>query len=228
MLMNVLLIEDHKDLAASVREFLTVLGHRVQWAADGSTGWKLARQESFDAIILDRLLPKLDGTLLCKRLRADGHKTPVLMLTALDSLEQKLEGFAAGADDYLPKPFALAELRARLDALHRRNTADQGQRQISVADLVLDLDALQAKRAGQTLTLNPTTRKLLEYLMRETHRVVPRAELEELLWGKAVPVDDVLRVHMHALRAAVDKPYPRKLIHTVHGVGYRLAESNDP
>lgn len=224
--MNVLIIEDHQDLADSVREFLSVLGHRVECAADGKAGWRLATRSGWDAIVLDRMLPKLDGTQLCIRLRADGHKTPVLMLTALDSVEQKIEGFAAGADDYLPKPFAMAELRARLEALHRRSTADQGQRQLRVADLMFDLDALQAKRGGTTLTLNPTTRKLLEYLIRETRRVVPRGELEHLLWGKNVPVDDVLRVHMHALRAAVDKAHARKLIHTVHGVGYRLAETS--
>lgn len=222
--MNVLLIEDHRDLADSVRDFLTVLGHRVQWAADGNSGWKLASRETFDVIVLDRLLPKLDGTVLCKRLRVDGHQTPVLMLTALDSVEQKVEGFAAGADDYLAKPFAMAELRARLEALHRRRTADHGQRRLQVADLVFDLNTLQATRAGVVLTLNPTTRKLLEYLMRETHRVATRAELEHLLWGTNPPEDDVLRVHLHALRTAVDKPAARKLIHTVHGVGYRLAE----
>lgn len=223
--MNVLLIEDHADLAASVRDFLTVLGHRVQCAADGKTGWRLALRGGWDVIVLDRMLPKLDGAQLCRSLRVDGHRTPVLMLTALDSLEQKLEGFAAGADDYLPKPFALTELRARLDALHRRAGGGDGTRRLQVADLVFDADALTAQRAGQPLTLNPTTRKLLSYLMRETRRVVPRAELEQLLWGDDVPEDDVLRVHLHALRAAVDKNHARKLIHTVHGVGYRLAES---
>ncbi len=223
--MRILLIEDHRDLAASVSDFLGALGHEVICCADGASGLKAAQRDSYEVIVLDRMLPKLDGTELCRRLRKAGQQTPILMLTALDGVEDKVAGFEAGADDYLAKPFAMAELRARIEAQHRRASAATQTRSLQVSDLHFDLDSLQATRANRAVPLNPTTRKILELLMRQTHRVVPRAEVEKLLWGHDVPEDDVLRVHMSALRTAVDKPFTRKLLHTVHGVGYRLAET---
>lgn len=226
--MRLLLIEDHADLAASVRDFFAALGHAVTVCADGVSGLKTAQRETHDVILLDRMLPKLDGAELCRRLRKAGSRTPVLMLTALDGVDDKVAGFGAGADDYLPKPFAMAELRARIEALHRRAGAAAQTRALRVGDLHFNLDSLQALRAGRAVPLNPTTRKILELLMRQTHRVVLRSEVEKLLWGSEVPADDVLRVHMSALRSALDKPFARKLLHTVHGVGYRLAEHIEP
>lgn len=226
--MNVLLIEPQLELAASVRDFLSNLGYRVQQVAEGKAGLKFAGHEAYDVIVLNYSMPKADGAQLCRRLRSHDPHTPLLLLTARDSLEQRLAGFEAGADDCLSIPFAPAELQARLHALRRRRRDGSGVRHLHVADLIFDLDALNATRGGKSLALNPTTRKLLEYLMRETRRVVPRAELEHLLWGKQVPEDDVLRVHLHALRAAVDKGHASKLIHTVHGVGYRLADAVHP
>ena len=226
--MHILLVEDHPDLAANLGEYLSAHGHSVDFAADGASGLRLALAQSFDAIVLDRLLPGLDGASVCRRLRsAGGVSVPVLMLTALDTVPDRVEGLQAGADDYLVKPFAMVELLARLEALHRRATATGGERRLSVADLVFDLDTLEARRDGDPLTLMPATRKLLELLMRESHRVVTREELERRLWGDAPPEGDVLRAHMYALRLAIDKPYARKLLHTIHGTGYRLADRGD-
>lgn len=219
--MRILIIEDDRDLAASLADFLLALGHQSSHAADGISGLKLARDGRPDAIILDRMLPKLDGTELCRRLRQEGLRIPVLMLTAMDSVAEKVAGFEAGADDYLAKPFALAELKARLEALHRR--AGRPDRVLRMGDLTYDLASLEAQRAGKTLPLNPTTRKLLELLMRESPAVVSREALERALWGQDVPEDDVLRIHIHALRSALDKPFRKKLLHTVHGAGYRLS-----
>lgn len=222
--MRVLIIEDHKDIAEGLCDFLRALSHEVEYATDGASGCKLALAQRYDAIVLDRMLPKLDGDAVCQRLREAGRRTPVLMLTALDSVADKVAGLEAGADDYLAKPFALAELKARLEALHRRASGGaEGARRLQVGELSFDLDTLQAVRAGKALTLNPTTRKLLELLMRESPRVVTREQLERAIWGRHVPAEDVLRIHMHALRASIDKPFRQALLHTVHGVGYRLA-----
>jgi len=170
------------------------------------------------------MLPGLDGIELCKRLRAESQlRTPILMLTAKDLLSDKVTGFDAGADDYLVKPFSLVELAVRLKALTRRHMSTAPARQvIEIADLKFDLNTLSAERAGQSLKLNPTTRRLLAALMQNTHRVVTREELEHILWGEQVPPGDVLRAHMHALRAAIDKGFEPRLLHTIHGTGYRL------
>ncbi len=228
--MHVLLVEDHPDLAANLGDYLGAHGHSVDFAADGPSGLRLAQSQRFDAIVLDRLLPGLDGASICRRLRDGGAtQVPILMLTALDTIDDRVEGLKVGADDYLVKPFAMAELLARLEALHRRAGNPSGRKghQLTVADLSFNLDTLEAQRAGKALTLTPALRKLLELLMRETHRVVTREELEHKLWGKVPPEGDVLRAHMYALRVAVDKPFERKLLHTVHGSGYRLADFGD-
>jgi len=226
--MHVLLVEDHPDLAANLGDFLGSHGHSVDFAADGPSGLRLAQNQSFDAVVLDRLLPGLDGATVCRRLRSSGGTAvPVLMLTALDTVPDRVEGLQAGADDYLIKPFAMVELLARLEALHRRATSNSSGRRLVVADVVFDLDTLEARRSNEVLTLTPALRKILELLMRETHRVVTRDELERKLWGDAPPEGDVLRAHMYALRVALDKPYPRKLLHTIHGTGYRLADLGD-
>lgn len=221
--MHILVIEDDRDIAEGIREYLSARGHATELAFDGGSGLRKAAHGDFDAIVLDRMLPRLDGAELCRRLRAETRTTPVLMLTALGSLDDKLEGFAAGADDYLAKPFALAELEVRLQALHRRAAPAPSNEALQVADLRYDPVTLLAARQQKNLALTPTTRRLLEYLLRASPRVVTRSELEHLLWGEQVPEDDVLRIHMHALRTAIDRPFKRKLLHTVHGVGYRLS-----
>jgi len=225
--MRILVIEDNTDIAANIVDFLEDKGHIVDYAGDGVTGLHLAVVEDFDVIILDLMLPGMDGLELCKKLRTEAHKhTPVLMLTARDSLEQKLAGFEHGADDYLVKPFALRELDARVNALgNRRN--NQMQRVLKVADLEFNLDTLEVTRGGQSINMNPTGLKLLQRLMESSPWVVPRQELELRVWGEEMPDSDSLRVHIHSLRAIIDKPFDKPLIHTRHGIGYRIADPDE-
>jgi DNA-binding response OmpR family regulator len=223
--MRILLIEDHRDIAANIAEYFGVKGDTVLMANDGITGLQLARSGDFDVIVLDLMLPGLDGLSVCRELRAIANlHIPILMLTAKDLLNDKIAGFEAGADDYLVKPFSLLELGARLTALVRRSQSTlPAQDSLVVGDLKFDLRTLEANRAGQNVKLNPTTRRILALMMQNTHRVVTREELENALWGAQTPNPDVLRAHMHALRNALDKHFPLKLLHTVHGTGYRLA-----
>jgi DNA-binding response OmpR family regulator len=167
----------------------------------------------------------MDGLEVCKRLRAEGRKqTPVLMLTARDSLDSKLAGFDSGADDYLVKPFALQEVEARLSVLARRGKAAQ-PRVLHVADLEYNLDTLEVMRGGKAIQLNPTALKILQSLMEASPSVVTRLELENRVWGEELPDSDSLRVHIHGLRAAIDKPFDKALIQTRHGIGYRIADT---
>ncbi len=222
--MNLLLIEDHADIAANITEFFEGRGDAVEHVVDGTTGLQRALADPYDAIVLDLLLPGLDGLTLCRQLRHAGRtQVPVLMLTAKDLLADKIEGFEAGADDYLVKPFSLAELDVRLKALMRRANVLPAPRLLSVGDLSFDLDTLEAERGGERVKLNPTTRRLLIVLLQNSHRVVTRQELERELWGDQPPQGDFLRAHMHALRTAIDKNFTTKLLHTVHGTGYRLS-----
>lgn len=225
--MHLLVIEDHSDIAANIAEYFEARGDDVVLATDGESGLQMALETPYDAIVLDLLLPGMDGLSLCRSLRQAGHtRVPVLMLTAKDLLADKIEGFEAGADDYLVKPFSLAELDARLKALVRRASPPETPRVLTVGDLRFDLNTLEADRAGVAIKLNPTTRRILTVLMQNANRVVTRAELERELWGDRAPEGDFLRAHMHALRTAIDKNFPDKLLHTIHGTGYRL--SPDP
>lgn len=222
--MRILVIEDNRDIAANLGDFLEDRGHTVDYAADGVSGLHLAVVNDFDAIVLDLNLPGMDGLEVCKRLRAEGRKqTPVLMLTARDSLDSKLAGFESGADDYLVKPFALQEVEARLSVLARRGKAAQ-PRVLNVADLEYNLDTLEVMRGGQSIQLNPTALKILQSLMEASPSVVTRIELENRVWGEELPDSDSLRVHIHGLRAAIDKPFDKALIQTRHGIGYRIAD----
>jgi DNA-binding response OmpR family regulator len=221
--MRILVIEDHRDIAENIGDYLAPKGHEIDYAADGITGLHLAVTNDYDVIVLDLMLPALDGIEVCRKLREEAKKsTPVLMLTARDQLDSKVQGFKAGADDYLIKPFALKELEVRLEALQRRGGGTATTRVLKVADLEFDPDTQTVRRAGQRLELNPSLRTLLGVLMTNTHRVVRRAELEAALWGDDPPDADVLRAHIYALRTAIDKPFAVKLLHTIHGTGYRL------
>jgi DNA-binding response OmpR family regulator len=225
--MRLLVIEDHRDIAENIGDFLTPKGHELDYAADGITGLHLAVTHDYDVIILDLMLPALSGIELCRKLRQEAKKTtPVLMLTARDQLDDKVEGFDVGADDYLVKPFALKELEVRLGALSRRAQGRSASRILAVGDLEFDPDTQTVKRAGRRLSLNPSLRTLLGVLMANSHRVVKRNELEHALWGDHPPDADVLRAHIYALRSVIDKPFEKKLLHTVHGTGYRLAEDD--
>lgn len=218
--MLLLLVEDNRQLAANMIEFLEAEGFDCDYAERGDHGLALARSQSFDAIVLDLMLPGLDGLTLCSQLRAEGVSTPVLMLTARDALDDKLEGFDAGADDYLVKPFALPELVARLRALHKRR--NEPEQVLEVGDLRADLRAHLAERAGQPIQLNPSCWTLLVTLMRASPAVLSREALESAVWGDAVPDSDALRSHLYQLRKAIDKPFDKPLLHTLRHVGVAL------
>lgn len=221
--MHLLLIEDNPDLAANICEYLQARGHVMDAAGDGITGLHLAVVNPYDAIILDVALPGLDGLTLCQKLRREARKAvPVLILTARDTLQDKVGGFEAGADDYLVKPFELLELEVRLKALLRRGGSGVANI-LRIADLSADLDTLQVRRGERPIALTPTAHKLLVLLMRASPRVLSRREIEMALWGDSPPDSDALRTHVHALRVAIDKAHTLKLLHTVHGMGYRLA-----
>jgi DNA-binding response OmpR family regulator len=222
--MRILIIEDNPDIAANIGDYLEDREHVVDFAGDGVTGLHLAVVEDFDAIVLDLSLPGMDGLEVCRKLRQEaGKNTPVLMLTARDRLEDKLAGFETGADDYLVKPFALQEVEVRLDALVRRGSRP-ASRLLHVGELEYNLDTLMVNRAGHEIELNPIALKLLRCLMEASPSVVTRADLEKKVWGEELPDSDSLRVHIHSLRAVIDKPFEGKMIQTRHGIGYRLVD----
>ncbi len=223
--MHLLLIEAHQDTATSVADFFRERGHSVEPVTTGEQGLeRLLDGPACDAVIVEIDLPALDGLSVCRRIRNElNSRVPILILTAREKVADKVAGFESGADDYLVKPFSLLELNARIGALVRRATPSVINTPLQVSDLTYDPNTLAARRDGQNLKLNPSTRRLLVLLMQNTHRVVTRQELERELWGNVPPDGDVLRAHMYALRNAVDKPFNLKLLHTHHGEGYRLA-----
>lgn len=222
--MRLLVVEDNRDILANLADYLTLKGYVVDCAQDGLTGLHLAATQHYDLIVLDIMLPGMDGYALCERLRqGERNATPVIMLTARDTLDDRLRGFRTGADDYLTKPFAMSELAARIEAVLKRSHG-ASQRRLVVGDLEYDLDTLEVTRAGQALRPSPIGLRLLAILMKKSPAVVRREVLEDALWGDAPPDSDSLRSHIHALRQQIDKPFARPLLHTVHGVGYRLAE----
>jgi len=229
--MHLLMVEDNPDLVANVEDFLEGQGHTLDIAYNGFAALGFALEQSYDAMILDLMLPGLSGFEVCSRLRAAGLDLPVLMLTARDGLDDKLEGFASGADDYLVKPFALRELEARLLAIVRRGPSGApggGAEHLRVADLDLDLATRRLTRSGRPLELPPIPMKLLEALMRRAPHLVSRPVLERAAWGDQPPDSDALRAHLHLLRQVIDKPFPHPLLHTVRGFGYRLGDDDTP
>ena len=220
---KVLLVEDHQELAETVGAFLEASDHIVDYAADGLVALHLAVTENFDVIVLDIMLPGVDGIEVCQRLRNDARlTTPIIMLTARDQLDDKLKGFDVGADDYLVKPFDMPELVARIDALVRRDKGLESRYQ--VGDLILDTDSLEITREGQPIKASKTVFEILRILMREHPRVVKRVEIERELWDEDPPDSDALRSHLYNLRQAVDRPFDKPMIETVTGQGYRIRE----
>lgn len=225
--LRILIVEDNIDIAENITDYLELQGHVMDFAMDGIGGLHLALTQDYDAIILDIMLPRMDGLTFCRKLREEGEKeTPVLMLTARDTLSDKLEGFDAGADDYLVKPFEMEELSARIQALIRRS-AHAKKKLLRIGNLELDPGKMQVRRAGRYIELNRACLKILTMLMQASPNVVSRKEIEQLLWSDMPPGSDALRSHIYTLRRAIDKPFKRHLIHTVHGVGYKLVDPND-
>jgi DNA-binding response OmpR family regulator len=227
--LKILVIEDNPDLAANLVDYLEARNYVVDTAGDGLTGLHLAGTQNFDVILLDLILPGIDGLTLCRHLRQTaGKATPILMLTARDTLDDKIAGLEAGADDYLVKPFALREVVARIQALTRRAQATVVPLELRVADLVFDPATFRVTRAGRPIVLPPIPLRMLELLMRASPRVLVRAELERSLWGDTPPDSDALRTHLHVLRSAIDKPFDQPLLHTLRGIGWQLAAAHPP
>lgn len=227
--MRVLIIEDNRDLTANMFDFLEAKGYVVDAAADGIVGLHLARVNQYDAIVLDLMLPGIDGITLCRKLREDhGKSTPILMITARDSLEDKIIGLEAGADDYLVKPAELREVELRLRVLLRRGNALTQKQRMVVEDLSLNTLRCTVRRAGKLIELPPIPYKILEALMLRSPGVVSREDLEHAVWGDARPDSDSLRAHLHLLRSLVDKPFERKLLRTVRSVGYQVVSPDAP
>lgn len=224
MPLKVLVVEDNPDLAANLVDYLEARGCVVDTANDGLNGLHLASCQRFDVVLLDLILPGMDGITLCRHLREQvGKDTPILMLTARDTLDDKVSGLAAGADDYLVKPFALREVAARIEALVRRARSNVVCSELRLDDLVFDPATLRVTRAGCAIELPPIPLRLLEVLLRASPRVLMREDLERAIWGDSPPDSDSLRTHLHTLRAAIDKPFERPLLRTLRGIGWQLA-----
>ena len=223
--MRCLVIEDEADTARYVCNGLKEAGHTITLVCDGVNGLHLAANERWDAIILDRMLPGgVDGLSIVSTIRDLGKTTPVLILSALASLDERVRGLRGGGDDYLTKPFAFSELLARVEALLRRATTGEDNRELSVADLRLDLRTRRAERAGKPIALQPREFRLLEYLVRHRGQVVTRTMLLESVWDYYFdPQTNVIDVQISRLRRKIDRDFTPQLLHTVRGIGYMIA-----
>jgi heavy metal response regulator len=219
--MRILLVEDEKNVASFIKKGLEEEFYTVDLAEDGSSGCAMAEANSYDLLILDLMLPEMNGMEICRRLRSKGMKAPVLMLTAVDSVSSKVEGLESGADDYLTKPFAFSELLARVKALLRRYGDSVSE--LSLEDLKIDLLARRVFRGSTEIQLTPKEFSLLEYLLRNKGRVLSRTQIIENVWGYTFdPSTNVIDVHIKSIREKIDENFPKRLIHTVRGVGYVL------
>ena len=224
--MRTLLIEDDVTAATFLVKGLNESGHVVDHARDGESGLHLALTGRYDVIIADRMLPNRDGLSVVRMLRADRNETPVLILSALGEVDDRVEGLRAGGDDYLVKPYAFAELQARLEVLSRRRRANSASELLTVADLSIDLRKQTVTRAGRIIRLQPREFRLLEYLMRHAEQVVTRTMLLEQVWDFHFdPKTNVIDVQISRLRTKIDKDFPTPLVHTVRGAGYKVGTS---
>jgi len=228
--LKLLIVEDAPDIVANLYAYFQPLGYELDSARDGLTGLALAADRAHDAIVLDLQLPALDGIEMCRRLREELHReTPVIMLTARDTVDDRILGLRSGADDYLIKPFSLLELEARIQALVRRSRRRRASDLvIRVGSLELDPWAHEAKREGQRLELSPMGYRIVRTLMKASPGIVTRQALERELWGKELPASEsLLRTHIHAVRHALDKPFAHPMLFTLPGVGYRLVNPDE-
>jgi two-component system OmpR family response regulator len=221
--MRVLVIEDDRETAQFLQRSLRESGHAADVAEDGETGLSMAREGGYDVLIVDRMLPRRDGVSVVQTLRAEGARTPVLILSALGEVDDRVKGLRAGGDDYLTKPYAYTELLARIEALARRPAPEEQATRYTVADLALDRLSHKVTRAGELIQLQPREFRLLEYLMKNAGTVVTRTMLLEKVWDYHFdPQTNVIDVHISRLRQKIDKGFERQLIHTVRGAGYSL------
>jgi two-component system, OmpR family, response regulator len=226
--MRVLIVEDDARAAGYLANALKESGHSSELAADGQTGFEFARTAEYDVLIVDRMLPGRDGLSLIEGLRNEGLRTPVLILSALGAVDDRVKGLRAGGDDYLTKPYAFSELLARVEALARRSAPEKASTSLTVGDLVLDRLAHQVTRAGETIALQPREYRLLEYLIMNAGQVVTRTMLLEHVWDYHFdPQTNVIDVHISRLRAKIDKNFDRPLLHTVRGAGYMIRDGAD-
>jgi two-component system OmpR family response regulator len=223
--MRVLVIEDDKETATFLSKSLKESGHAVDLAGDGETGLDMGRGGQHDVLIVDRMLPRLDGLTLVKTLRAENVRTPVLVLSALSDVDDRVKGLRAGGDDYLTKPYAYSELLARIEALARRAVPEEQQTRYVVGDLVLDRLSHRVTRGGEAIPLQPREYRLLEYLMKNAGQVVTRTMLLEHVWDYHFdPQTNVIDVHVSRLRSKIDKSFDKPLLHTVRGAGYMIRD----
>lgn len=219
---NVLLVEDDGAATALIEETLSSIGYRVSCAQDGVTGFDMAQAGNYDILIVDRMLPKRDGLTMVQQLRAAGQNAPVLFLSALGEVEDRVAGLRAGGDDYLVKPYAISELTARLEALARRQ-AGKNETSLTLADLSVDLVARTVMRAGEPIDMQPREFVLLEYLLRNQGQIVTRRMLLENVWNYQFdPQTNVIDVHISRLRAKIDRDFTSPLLHTIRGAGYMM------
>jgi len=222
---TILIVEDNKDIAEMMYAFFEGRDYVMDYALDGRTAINLVEQNQYDVIVLDLMLPDIDGVNICKRFRDEMNiATPILMLTARDTLQDKVSGLDAGADDYLVKPFELLEVEARINALMRRKTIVTQDEVLEVESLQVNLGTLQVIREGKELILSPIGFKILVLLMRAAPKVVSRREIESEVWGDILPDSDTLRSHLYNLRKVLDKPFDKKILHTIQSRGYRIGD----
>lgn len=222
---RVLIIEDHKDIAEMLYDYFERRDYELDYASDGRMGFNLASQNEYDIILLDLMLPQMDGLDVCRKLREESKVyTPIMMMTARDTLEDKVTGLDLGADDYLVKPFEILELEARIKALMRRKGQIAQQEVLTVGDLELDTGTLEVKRSDNQIYLSPIGLKILTILMKESPKVVSRNQLEHEIWGDILPDSDTLRSHMYNLRKQIDKPFEQPLLQTIQSRGYRIGD----
>lgn len=219
---RVLLIEDNREIADMLFDFFECDGMELDYADNGELGLKLALENTFDVILLDLMLPRLDGRTICQKLREAGNNTPILMLTALDSRDDELLGLNVGADDYLTKPFDLDILKARMQALMRRFNGSVAASEIRYADIVIQPKSNKAFRQNKLLALTPSTFTILKMLVQNAPNLVTKEEIAYQLWGDEVPNNDVLRSHIYQLRSQIDKPFESHILKTQPKIGFYL------
>lgn len=224
MASRLLIVEDDRDLAGNLIDFLEIQGYVTDYAADGHAALNLLTGNEYDLVLLDMMLPGIDGLTICSRIRQQlRSKVPVVMLTAKDEVDTKIAAFDIGADDYVVKPASLREIEARIRALIRRSGRESDSDLLVIGDLRMDVGTMKIERAGQAIVLPPVPTRILMLLMRRSPNVVHRLAIHREIWGDEPGDNHALIVHMHTLRNAVDKPFERQLVHTVRGFGYRIA-----